>query len=151
MKRDYAAIAASTIAALLLAVNPAAAGDAGKKARGDVSTDTSTSATTDTKTDGSASGVSTDGSVSTDTSASGTTGGTLSTDSPSASPKMEDDKDKLDADKKTGLDRADQAAGEHGQQGRDNAREHQEQTDSSSASPRMDDQNKESSTTEEKK
>jgi hypothetical protein len=25
-------------------------------------------------------------------------------------------------DKKTGLDRADQAAGEHGQQGRDNAR-----------------------------
>jgi len=29
------------------------------------------------------------------------------------------------ADKKTGLDRADQAAGEHGKQGRDNAREKQ--------------------------
>jgi len=30
-----------------------------------------------------------------------------------------------DEDKKTGLDRADQAAGEHGKQGRDNAREKQ--------------------------
>jgi hypothetical protein len=136
MKKDYAAIAASTIAAVLLAFNPATAGDAAKKADGGVSTDTSAS-----------------GSVSTDTSVSGTTGGTLSTDSPSASPKMGDDKDKLDADKKTGLDRADQAAGEHGQKGRDNAREHQEQKDSSSASPRMEDSNKDSSTTttEEKK
>jgi len=31
-----------------------------------------------------------------------------------------------DQDKKTGLDRADQVAGEHGKQGRDNAREKQE-------------------------
>lgn len=31
-----------------------------------------------------------------------------------------------DPDKKTGLDRADEAAGEHGQQGRDNARAHRE-------------------------
>jgi hypothetical protein len=146
MKKDYAAIAASTIAAALLAITPAVAGD-GKKASGNVSTDTSTSVSTDTKTDGSVSG-----SVSTDGSVSGTTGGTLSTDSPSASPTMSDDKDKLDAEKKTGLDRADQAAGEHGKQGRDNAREHQEQKDSSSASPRMeDDQKKDPSTTEEKK
>jgi hypothetical protein len=36
------------------------------------------------------------------------------------------DRDKAnDQDKKTGLDRADQAAGEHGMQGRENAREHQ--------------------------
>ena len=149
MRHDYAAIAASTIAALLLAVNPVAAGGAGKKASGSVSTD-SPSVSTDTKTDSSG-GMSTGGSVSTDTSVSGSTGGTLSTDSPSASPKMDDDKDKLDAEKKTGLDRADQAARPHGQQGRDNAREHQEQKDSSSASPRMDDQNKDQSTSEEKK
>jgi hypothetical protein len=32
-------------------------------------------------------------------------------------------------DKKTGLDRADQAAGDHGKQGRDNAREHQKDRD----------------------
>jgi len=47
---------------------------------------------------------------------------------------MGDDKDKMDkgdrdkmdhGDKKTGLDRADEAAGQHGQQGRDNAREKQ--------------------------
>jgi hypothetical protein len=148
MRHDYAAIAASTIAAVLLAVNPAAAGDPGKKASGSVSTGTSSSVTTDTKTDGSVSGgVSTDGSV------SGTTSGTLSTDSPSASPKMEDSKDTLDAEKKTGLDRADEAAGPHGQHGRDNAREHQEQKESPSASPRMDDQNKDqsSTTTEDKK
>jgi hypothetical protein len=31
----------------------------------------------------------------------------------------------LDPDKKTGLDRADEAAGSHGQHGRDNAREKQ--------------------------
>jgi hypothetical protein len=64
---------------------------------------------------------------------------------------MDDDKDKLDADKKTGLDRADQAAGSHGEQGRDTAREQQQ--DSPSASPRMDDQTKDQSTppTEEKK
>ncbi len=38
-----------------------------------------------------------------------------------------DDRDKAkDIDKKTGLDRTDQAAGEHGQRGRDNAREKQE-------------------------
>src|SRR5688572_22642930 len=116
MNKDYVAIAASTIAAALLAITPAVAGD-GKKASGDVSTDTSTSVSTDTKTDGSVSG-----SLSTDTSVSGTTGSTSSTDSPSASPTMSDDKDKLDAEKKTGLDRADQAAGEHGKQGRDNAR-----------------------------
>jgi hypothetical protein len=30
-----------------------------------------------------------------------------------------------DKDKKTGLDRADEVAGEHGKRGRDNAREHQ--------------------------
>ena len=141
MKKDYAAIAASTIAALLLAVNPAMAGDAGKKAGGSVSTDTSTSVTTETKPEGSASG-----GVSTDSSVSGTTGGTLSTDSPSASPKMGDEKDKLDSEKKTGLDRADQAAGQHGEQGRDNAREHQEQKDSPSASPSMDEQKKDEST-----
>jgi hypothetical protein len=47
---------------------------------------------------------------------------------PSASPSIDDDKskDKADmhdkSDKKTGLDRADEAAGEHGKQGRDNAR-----------------------------
>ncbi|HET7343580.1 MAG TPA: hypothetical protein VFL90_19100 [Methylomirabilota bacterium] len=52
---------------------------------------------------------------------------------PSASPRMDNDRDRddmkkgQDLDKKTGLDRADQAAGEHGQQGRDNAREHQDQ------------------------
>jgi hypothetical protein len=34
-------------------------------------------------------------------------------------------KDKLDGDKATGLDRADQAAGQHGAQGRENAREKQ--------------------------
>ena len=130
MRHDYAAIAASTIAAVLLAVNPAAAGDAGKKASGSVSTDTSSSVSTDTKTDGSG-----------------------STDSPSASPKMDDAKDTLDAEKKTGLDRADQAAGPHGQQGRDNAREQQDQQESPSASPRMDDQHKDqsSTTTDEKK
>ena len=72
--------------------------------------------TTDTKTDGSVSGgASTGGSMSTETSVSGTPSGTLSTDSPSARPKMDDDKDKLDAEKKTGLD--------------------PEQKDSSSASP----------------
>ena len=141
MKNDYAAIAASTIAALLLAVNPAAAGDSGKKASGSVSTDPSTSVTTETKPEGSVSG-----GVSTDGSASGTSGGTLSTDSPSASPRMGDETDKLDAEKKTGLDRADQAAGQHGQQGRDNAREHQEQKDSPSASPGMDEQKKDGST-----
>ncbi len=134
MNKDYAAIAASTIAALLLAVNPAVAGDAAKKAGGSVSTDTSTSVTTGVKPEGSVSG-----GVSTDSSVSGTTGGTLSTDSPSASPKMGDEKDKLDAEKKTGLDRADQAAGQHGQQGRDNARESQEQKDSPSASPKTGD------------
>jgi hypothetical protein len=32
----------------------------------------------------------------------------------------------VDNDTKTGLDRVDQAAGAHGQQGRDNAREHEE-------------------------
>jgi hypothetical protein len=37
----------------------------------------------------------------------------------------DEDKDKNSADKKTGLDRADEAAGEHGKQGRDNAREKQ--------------------------
>jgi hypothetical protein len=42
--------------------------------------------------------------------------------SPSASPKGTDDKVKQD-DKVHGLDRADEAAGPHGQQGRDNARE----------------------------
>jgi len=46
--------------------------------------------------------------------------------SPSASPRSDDDgKTKQnDGDKKTGLDRADEAAGSHGQHGRDNAREH---------------------------
>jgi len=42
---------------------------------------------------------------------------------------MGDDKDKADkdqGDKKTGLDRADDAAGQHGQQGRDNARDKQQ-------------------------
>jgi hypothetical protein len=48
--------------------------------------------------------------------------------SPSASPRTGDD-DQLkqnDQDKKTGLDRADEAAGPHGQHGRDNAREKQQ-------------------------
>ena len=47
----------------------------------------------------------------------------------SASPRLGDDKDKLDkdqGDKKTGLDRADEAAGQHGQHGRDNARDKQQ-------------------------
>ena len=49
-------------------------------------------------------------------------------DAPSASPKTGDDGKKIgDEEKKTGLDRADQAAGEHGKQGRDNAREQQEE------------------------
>jgi len=62
--------------------------------------------------------------------------GSVNTDtqSPSASPRGDDDKAKPDdtdrqkmkdqeqIDKKTGLDRADEAAGSHGQQGRDNAR-----------------------------
>jgi len=50
-------------------------------------------------------------------------------DQPSASPRLGDDKDKADkdqGDKKTGLDRADDAAGQHGQQGRDNARDKQQ-------------------------
>ena len=121
MKKDYAALAASTIAALLLAVNPVEAGGAGKKASGSVSTDTSTSVTTETKPEGSVSG-----GVSTDGSASGTSGGTLSTDSPSASPRMGDETDKLDAEKKT--------------------REHQEQKDSPSASPGMNEQKTDEST-----
>src|SRR5438445_5438732 len=62
--------------------------------------------------------------------------GSVNTDtqSPSASPRGDDDrakpdnndrqkmKDQEQIDKKTGLDRADEAAGSHGQQGRDNAR-----------------------------
>jgi hypothetical protein len=49
---------------------------------------------------------------------------------PSASPRTDDvekdqDKFKDRSDKKTGLDRADEAAGPHGQHGRDNAREKQ--------------------------
>ena len=44
-----------------------------------------------------------------------------STDQPSASPRLGDDNDK-----KTGLDRADEAAGSHGQHGRDNARDKQQ-------------------------
>ena len=59
--------------------------------------------------------------------------GSVTTDSPSASPNtMSSDQESakargLDPDKKTGLDRADEAAGAKGQQGRDNAREKQEQ------------------------
>ncbi|HYE91016.1 MAG TPA: hypothetical protein VEA38_08360 [Terriglobales bacterium] len=60
----------------------------------------------------------------------------MTTDSPSASPSTSGDEKKdadkeagkargLDPDKKTGLDRADEAAGSHGQHGRDNAREKQ--------------------------
>ena len=142
MKKDYATIAASTIAALLLAVSPAAAGGDGKKAEGGISTESSTSVTTETKTDGS---VSAGGSV------SGTTGGAVILDSPSASPKMSDDKDKLDAEKKTGLDNADQKAGEHGQQGRDNAREKQERKDSPAASPSTEEPKKDEGTSQEKK
>ena len=114
MNHDYATIAASTIASILLAFNPVAAGDAGKKA-----------------------------SAGTDVNA----GVSVSADSRSASSKTEGVKDDMpqpdrnnaeravDADKKTGLDRADQAAGQHGQQGRDTARENQQQNDSPSASP----------------
>jgi hypothetical protein len=59
------------------------------------------------------------------------------TQTPSTSPPLGDDKVKQDdkdrermkdrekIDKKTGLDRADEAAGSHGQQGRDNARTRQ--------------------------
>jgi hypothetical protein len=42
---------------------------------------------------------------------------------PAASPRTGDDIDKDTSDKKTGLDRADEAAGSHGQHGRDNARQ----------------------------
>ncbi|MBM4439611.1 MAG: hypothetical protein FJ027_04255 [Candidatus Rokubacteria bacterium] len=58
----------------------------------------------------------------------------MTTDSPSASPSTSPSTDTdteagkargLDPDKKTGLDRADEAAGSHGQHGRDNAREKQ--------------------------
>jgi hypothetical protein len=65
--------------------------------------------------------------------ASGSVQGSVTTDSPSASPNtMSTDEESakargLDPDKKTGLDRADEAAGTKGQQGRDNAREKQEQ------------------------
>jgi hypothetical protein len=52
------------------------------------------------------------------TSADVTAGGNLG---PSSSPGMEQSSE----EKLTGLDRADQVAGEHGQQGRDNARENQ--------------------------
>ena len=77
---------------------------------------------------------STSSSVSTDqsgVSASGSVQGSVTTDSPSASPSLSTDQESskargLDPDKKTGLDRADEAAGTHGQQGRDNAREKQE-------------------------
>ena len=71
-------------------------------------------------------------STDTDTSVSGKAQGSV--DTPSASPKTGDEMDKdqesskargLDPDKKTGLDRADEAAGAHGQQGRDNARKKQ--------------------------
>jgi hypothetical protein len=57
-------------------------------------------------------------SASASTSADVTAGGNLG---PSSSPSMEQSSE----DKLTGLDRADQVAGEHGQQGRDNARENQ--------------------------
>ena len=96
---------------------------------GSVTTDQSPSGTV--KSDQSKSDQSVSGGVKTDDSASGSL---KSDESPSASPSMgddkaisnQDDRDRMkqqeQLDKKSGLDRADQAAGPHGAEGRANAR-----------------------------
>ena len=113
--QPYATIAAASLAALVVGLGPAGA-------------QTGPSSTPSVK-GGTPSGSITI-SPNTDVSPSANTNTELKTDpsttikdnlSPSASPKADDNKVK--DDKVRGLDRADEAAGPHGQPGRDNARE----------------------------
>jgi len=128
MKRYFASIAVVSLAALVVVTGTAVA-----QTKTNPTGNTGGSTSTDTSVSGGVSGA---GSVtgSGNASGSGSTNRDTTTQSPSASPSMGDDKVKPDnndrdqmkqqeqIDKKTGLDRADEAAGSHGTQGRDNAR-----------------------------
>jgi hypothetical protein len=154
MNQRYVSIAAASLAALVVGIGPASAQisrglDTG--GNGNVNANTNINANQNTNASQNPSGSSatdkssTDsisGSVSGTDSASGAASGGVNTNdntnvnqSPSASPSMGDEQNKADdrdrmkqqeqGDKKNGLDRADDAAGSHGVQGRDKARIHE--------------------------
>jgi hypothetical protein len=131
MKYVYPMIAGS-LAVLVLSVSPATAGDPAKKMGASGESGASTRDST-TSPSASPSTGSSDTSVDTKTKIDGSAEVGGQGDTPSASPRtgeVGENNGKArgqDPDKKTGLDRADQAAGDQGQQGRDNAREQQEE------------------------
>jgi hypothetical protein len=110
----YAIIAAASLAALVVGLGPAGAQTGSSTAPSATGSTPSGSVTISPNTDVSPS-INTNTELKTNQNTNIKDG-----QAPSASPK--DDKVKQD-DKVRGLDRADEAAGPHGQQGRDNARE----------------------------